>query len=119
MLATLLGDRRTTRATARRALRAYDTVRRPFAARVRDCAREYGTLYTLNYPGLTFDGPVALAAGAGQDGAGGGGEDEGEVDEDMEKLADIPSRVRMNWEWEWRTTVDVDVVKALRMLEDC
>ncbi|KAH9940802.1 FAD/NAD(P)-binding domain-containing protein [Epithele typhae] len=114
VLATLLGDRRTTRGTVARALRAYDAVRRPFAARVQDGARENGLLCSLCYPGLTFDRPVAAAA-SGTDADGGEDEDE---DEDGEKLAEIRARVRMNWEWAWKATVDVDLVKALRMLED-
>ena len=36
-------------------------MRRPFAARTQDCARENGLLCTLNYPGLAFPDPVSPA----------------------------------------------------------
>ena len=136
MLATLLGDRRTSTAARARALQAYDAVRRPAAARVQDCARETGALCALTYPGLEIARPVvaprpANGSGSGasrarerdrdrdrdEDGGGSGGEADSQA-EDWGKLAEIRSRVRTNWEWEWRTTVDVDVVKALRMLDD-
>ena len=118
MLATLLGDRRTTRATTGRALRAYDAVRRAWGRRTAECASDNGLLCTLRYPGLAFDaGPVAPFPGARGEGQRDGEEEEGRS-EDREKLEQIGSLVRTNWEWEWRTTVDVDVVKALRMLDD-
>ena len=115
MLATLLGDRRTMRATTGRALRAYDAVRRAWGRRTAECASDNGLLCTLRYPGLAFDaGPVAPFPTRDAEGEG---EGEGRS-EDREKLEQIGSLVRTNWEWEWRTTVDVDVVKALRMLDD-
>ncbi|KAI0820279.1 salicylate hydroxylase [Trametes gibbosa] len=101
VLARLLTDPRTTRDTLPRALRAYDSVRRPFAQRVQDGSRENGLLYTLNYPGLAFDGPVA--------------EDH---DASAEKLAQIRTRIQQNWEWAWETTVDADLQRALRMLDE-
>ena len=113
MLATLLGDRRTTLPTVQRALRVYDAVRRPFALRVQEASRENGILYTLNYPGLTFDRPVpplsippvpSAPAPSGHDAA--------------EKLREIRTRVRANWEWAWKTTIDADLGRALRMLDD-
>ncbi|OBZ74163.1 Salicylate hydroxylase [Grifola frondosa] len=82
VLSTLLGHRRATRATLPRVLQVYDAVRRPFAQRVAESSRENGMLYTLNFPGLTFDAPV--------------------YDADAEKLAEIRARIRMNWEWAWR-----------------
>ncbi|KAI0664557.1 FAD/NAD(P)-binding domain-containing protein [Cubamyces menziesii] len=57
VLSAVLSDPRTTRTTLERALHAYDAVRRPFALRVQESSRENGLLYTLNYPGLTFDSP--------------------------------------------------------------
>ena len=100
VLATLLGDSRTTLSTIDRALRAYDAVRRPFAQRVAATSRENGLLYTLNFPGLTFDRPVARADR-----------------EDLARLAEIRSRVETNWQWAWTTTIDGDVSRALRMLD--
>ncbi|KAH9847299.1 salicylate hydroxylase [Lenzites betulinus] len=102
VLARLLTDPRTTRETLPRALHAYDAVRRPFAQRVQASSRENGLLYTLNYPGLAFDGPAA----AGTHGA------------DAEKLAQIRERIQRNWEWAWETTVDADLQRALRMLDE-
>ena len=102
MLATLLGDARTTLSTLDRALRAYDAVRRPFAHRVQAGSRENGLLYTLNFPGLTFD-----------DGRGEGG---AHARADDRRLAEVRTRIRRNWEWAWETTVEGDVQRALRML---
>lgn len=102
MLARLLIDPRTTRATLGRALRAYDAIRRPFSQRVQAASRENGLLYTLNYPGLTFDGgPAHTGARA-----------------DAEKLERIRARIQGNWEWAWETTVDADLQRALRMLDE-
>ena len=100
MLATLLGDSRTTLFTIDRALRAYDAVRRPFAQRVQAGSRENGLLYTLNFPGLTFDRPVSRTDR-----------------EDVARLGEIRSRIEMNWQWAWTTTVDGDLGRALRMLD--
>ncbi|KAI0630491.1 salicylate hydroxylase [Trametes polyzona] len=102
VLSRLLIDPRTTRATLGRALRAYDAVRRPFSQRVQAASRENGLLYTLNFPGHTFDGgPAALGTSA-----------------DREKLARIRERIQRNWEWAWETTADADVQRALRMLDE-
>lgn len=100
MLASLLGDARTTLTTIDRALRAYDAVRRPFAQRVQASSRENGLLYTLNFPGLTFDRPVHRADR-----------------EDAARLAEIRSRIETNWQWAWNTTIDGDLGRALRMLD--
>ncbi|RDX50877.1 FAD/NAD(P)-binding domain-containing protein [Lentinus brumalis] len=102
ILATVLGDRRTTQSTISRALRVYDSIRRPFALRIQEASRENGILYTLNYPGLTFDRPACAQPGS----------------EDAEKLKEIRTRIRMNWEWAWKTTLDGDVSRALRQLDD-
>ncbi|KAL1944832.1 hypothetical protein VTO73DRAFT_2452 [Trametes versicolor] len=102
VLARLLTDPRTTRATLGRALRAYDAIRRPFSQRVQAASRENGLLYTLNYPGLTFDsGPAHIGVRA-----------------DAEKLERIRARIQGNWEWAWETTVDADLQRALRMLDE-
>ncbi|CDO70124.1 hypothetical protein BN946_scf184783.g8 [Trametes cinnabarina] len=101
VLASLLADSRTTLATLDRALHAYDIVRRPFAQRVQDASRENGLLYTLNYPGLTFDRPALPG-----------------TPEDAQKLEEISTRIRRNWEWAWTTTVDADLQRALRMLNN-
>lgn len=100
VLATLLGDARTTLSTTDRALRAYDTVRRPFAQRVQASSRENGMLYTLNFPGLTFDRPVHRTDR-----------------EDIARLGEIRSRIETNWQWAWNTTIDGDLSRALRMLD--
>ncbi len=60
-------------------------------------------LYTLNYPGLTFDRPIVSCEPGSVDG---------------EKLSEIHTRLRLNWEWAWRTTIDGDAAKALRMLDE-
>ncbi|KAL7280677.1 hypothetical protein ACG7TL_005616 [Trametes sanguinea] len=101
VLASLLTDPRTTLTTLDRALRAYDTVRRPFAQHVQNVSREAGLLYTLNQPGLTFDRPAHPEAPA-----------------DAKKLEEISSRIRRNWEWAWTTTIDSDLQRALRMLDE-
>ncbi|KAI1796790.1 FAD/NAD(P)-binding domain-containing protein [Ganoderma leucocontextum] len=100
VLATLLGDSRTMLSTIDRALRAYDAVRRPFAQRVQAGSRENGLLYTLNFPGLTFDRPVHKSDR-----------------EDAARLAEIRSRIETNWQWAWNTTIDGDLSRALRMLD--
>ena len=100
VLATLLGDARTTLSTTDRALRAYDAVRRPFAQWVQEVSRENGLLYTLNFPGLAFDRPVRRSDG-----------------EDAAKLDEIRSRIVRNWQWAWNTTIDEDLHRALRMLD--
>ncbi|TBU57688.1 FAD/NAD(P)-binding domain-containing protein [Dichomitus squalens] len=100
VLATLLGDARTTLATIDRALCAYDAVRRPFAQRVQEASRENGLLYTLNFPGLTFDRPARRSD-----------------DEASAKLDEISSRIVTNWQWAWNTTIDGDLNRALRMLD--
>ncbi|KAI0741323.1 FAD/NAD(P)-binding domain-containing protein [Daedaleopsis nitida] len=102
VLAAVLGDPRTTFRTLDRALRVYDTVRRPFALRIQEASRENGILYTLNYPGLTFDRPTAGAPSS----------------EDAAKLEEIRDRLQLNWEWAWKTTLDGDVARAVRMLDD-
>ncbi|KAI8996447.1 FAD/NAD(P)-binding domain-containing protein [Trametes punicea] len=104
ILAALLGDPRTTRATLDRALRIYDAVRRPFAYRVQDSSHESGLLFTLNYPGLTLDHPVRTSGPGAQ--------------EDKKKLEEISSRIRRSWEWAWNTTIDGDLHRALRMLDE-
>ncbi|KAI0358146.1 FAD/NAD(P)-binding domain-containing protein [Trametes cingulata] len=104
VLATLLADPRTTRATLDRALHAYDTVRRPFAHRVQTASRENGLLYTLNYPGLTFDGPARTSGSHAR--------------ADEKKLAEIKSRICRNWAWAWETTIDADLQRAVRMLDE-
>ena len=130
MLATLLGDRRTTLSTVQRALRVYDAVRRPFALRVQEASRENGILYTLNYPGLTFDRPVPPVSSVPsvpqspshprQQGHPGhpGQRGRTESEDAAEKLREIRTRVRANWEWAWKTTIDADLGRALRMLDD-
>ncbi|KAM5530141.1 hypothetical protein V8D89_016197 [Ganoderma adspersum] len=100
VLATLLGDARTTLSTTERALRAYDAIRRPFAQRVQASSRENGMLYTLNFPGLTFDRAVHRTDR-----------------EDIARLGEIRSRIETNWQWAWNTTIDGDLSRALRMLD--
>ncbi|KAI0364701.1 FAD/NAD(P)-binding domain-containing protein [Pilatotrama ljubarskyi] len=104
VLATLLADSRTTRATLDRALHAYDTARRPFAQRVQAASRENGLLYTLNYPGLSFDGPAWTSGPHAR--------------ADQKKLAEIQSRICRNWAWAWETTIDADLQRALGMLDE-
>ncbi len=98
LLATLLSHPDTSLHTLSRVCSVYDTVRRPFAQRVAEMSRENGILYTLNYPGLTFE------EGRNKEG-------------DLEKLREVYSRIRMNWEWAWETSVDGDVQGAIAMLE--
>ncbi|THG99814.1 hypothetical protein EW026_g2629 [Hermanssonia centrifuga] len=98
LLATLLSHPDTSLHALSRVCSVYDTVRRPFAQRVAEMSRENGILYTLNYPGLTFE------EGRNKEG-------------DLEKLREVYSRIRMNWEWAWETSVDGDVQGAIAMLE--
>ncbi|KAI0091616.1 hypothetical protein BDY19DRAFT_983890 [Irpex rosettiformis] len=87
--------------TLQRISRIYDAVRRPMAQHVASVSRDAGLLYTLNYPGLTFD-PSSSAGG---------------VRSEEEKLQEVYSRIRMNWEWAWETSADGDVERAVRMFE--
>lgn len=84
-----------------RALQIYDAVRRPFAQHVAKVSRDNGLLFTLNYPGLTFE-PTSSGN-----------------DEDVpRKLAQLSSRIRSQWEWAWDSSIDGDVERAVRMLEE-
>ena len=49
-------------------------------------------LYTLNFPGLTFDRPVHRTDR-----------------EDIARLGEIRSRIETNWQWAWNTTIDGDL----------
>ena len=83
-------------------------------------------LYTLNYPGLSFNAPSSsihsngngLSNGDGRNGYGDVGKN-GELEggEEEERLQEVYSRIRMNWEWAWETSVEGDLERAVGMLE--
>jgi len=97
LLATLLGHPQTTLSTLTRALRIYDTVRRPYAQAVAETSRECGMLFTLNYPDLSSRDIVSSQA--------------------TDKLRVIAETIRKKWAWAWDTTLDGDVQRAVRELE--
>ncbi len=76
-------------------------------------------LYTLNYPGLTFDSPgstptsngVNRMNGVERGGRGGVGAEE------EERLQEVYARIRMNWEWAWDTSAEGDLERAVGMFE--
>ena len=83
-------------------------------------------LYTLNYPGLSFNVPSSsihshgngLSNGDGRNGYGDVGKNgEPEGGEEEERLQEVYSRIRMNWEWAWETSVEGGLERAVGMLE--
>ncbi|KAL4249900.1 FAD/NAD(P)-binding domain superfamily protein [Abortiporus biennis] len=99
LLATLLGNSKTTISTLPKILEIYDTIRRPFAQQAMNRSRENAMLYTLTFPGLTFDRP------------------EDYDDTQKRRLSEVCYRIRKNWEWVWTTTIDEDIDRAVDMLE--
>ena len=80
------------------------------AQHVASVSRDAGLLYTLNYPGLSFDGPATAASGkVNGHGVGGVGAEE--------RLQEVYARIRMNWEWAWDTSAEGDLERAVRMFE--
>ncbi|KAI0825625.1 FAD/NAD(P)-binding domain-containing protein [Irpex lacteus] len=101
-----------------RIAKVYDAVRRPMAQHVASVSRDAGMLYTLNYPGLTFDSPSSHSTPTsngvngvnGVNGGGGGAEEE-------ERLQEVYARIRMNWEWAWDTSAEGDLERAVGLFE--
>ncbi|KAI0732214.1 FAD/NAD(P)-binding domain-containing protein [Fomitopsis betulina] len=97
LLATLLGQPKTTSSSLTSVLQIYDAVRRPYAQTVAETSRECGMLFTLNYPGLSS-----------QDMKHG---------QTTDKLRVVAETLRRKWSWAWETTLDGDIERAVTMLE--
>ncbi|KIK64011.1 hypothetical protein GYMLUDRAFT_71464 [Collybiopsis luxurians FD-317 M1] len=96
-LAELLGDPRTTLDTLPRALRVYDSFRRPWTQQMSDKANANGRYFTLQYD---FDFA------------------KGETAAIIDKLQEMFGLIQDEWEWCWTTTVEDSLKEALLRLED-
>lgn len=96
LLATLLGQWRTTISTIPDALRAYDAIRQPFANDVARRNRLTGSQFM--FLGDNFDW------------------DNCQDDTLKSRLHHLSSAITNNWEWAWSTTIDGSVEEAIRML---
>lgn len=105
--------------TLQRIAKVYDAVRRPMAQHVASVSRDAGMLYTLNYPGLTFDSPSSHSTPTsnGVNGINGGGGRGGVGAEEGERLQEVYARIRMNWEWAWDTSAEGDLERAVGLFE--
>ncbi|KAF9261124.1 salicylate hydroxylase [Marasmius fiardii PR-910] len=97
VLAELLGHPSTTRETIPRALRIYDSIRRPWTQKVAEKARVNGSHLTLDFEDFDFeDAP------------------DDKVREQLERMGGI---IIDNWSWSWNSSVQGDLEDAVRRLE--
>ncbi|KAL0577537.1 hypothetical protein V5O48_004435 [Marasmius crinis-equi] len=98
ILAELLGHPLTTRGTIPRALRAYDSVRRPWAQDIAEKARLNGHCLALDFEGFDFDGASS-----------------GAVERTLRKMGGF---LADNWRWCWDSSAQKSLEDAICLLED-
>uniref|UniRef100_A0A0W0FUL0 Putative salicylate hydroxylase n=1 Tax=Moniliophthora roreri TaxID=221103 RepID=A0A0W0FUL0_MONRR len=98
ILAELLGHSSTTRDTIPRALRIYDSIRRPWTQEVANRAQLNGRYLALGLDGFDFDNSPVI-----------------DIERNLRKLGSL---LMDNWKWSWETDVREVLQKAIERLEE-
>ncbi|KAG7095080.1 hypothetical protein E1B28_005868 [Marasmius oreades] len=97
VLAELLGHPHTTRETIPRALKIYDSIRRPWTQTVAEKARANGSYLTLDFEGFDFEGASEDA-----------------IKTQLGRMSEI---IIDDWRWSWNSSVQESLENAIRQLE--
>ncbi|KAL0954233.1 hypothetical protein HGRIS_005361 [Hohenbuehelia grisea] len=116
ILCTLLAHPLTTRTTTSRALRIYDTIRRPIAEEIAERALLNGRLFGLQLPehedlAYTFNARSSMSSNDPRV------YERFHADRHPERLGEVGEAIKANWRWAWATSAEAPLREAVRRLE--